>query len=78
MDDVEERREDFEAGEGSREWFGEGEVSKGERERLRAVASIEDTALTPGVTGRERFGSDLARRRPRRPAVGLVGGGKII
>lgn len=66
MDDVEERREDFEAGEGSREWFGEGEVSKGERERLRTVASSEETtAATPGVTGRERFGSDLARRRPR-------------
>ena len=63
-------RRDLEAGEASRD---EGapvkEISKGERERFlldTGSVSLEEPGDV-GVKGREIYGSDLARIRPRRP-----------
>ena len=69
---MDERRDDFEAGDASRDKLGVHDASKGERERLRWFGSMETRLgdISAGDIGRDmgvKEGSDFARMRPRRP-----------
>ena len=69
---MEERREDLDAGEGSREVVPGKEASKGESDRWRWLGSVGPRLgeVSAGDMGRDmgaKEGSDFARMRPRRP-----------
>ena len=73
IEDVEERRDDLEAGEASLDRFAGNEASKGERDRWRWLESgdMRFEAVSAGDIGRDiGVRSDLARIRLLRPVKG--------
>ena len=76
MEEVDERREDLEFGEVSRDPEGSSAKSNGESERFRPSESARSRLGTVGfcVNGRAigmPYGSDFALVRPRRPACSV-------